>query len=115
MAEKLYKMTPDGSFEPVETPTEVPAEDLRHIETPSGFAWDIDPVKMDDMRIVEDLAAIDNGEIYRVLDVLQRLIGKDGKDALYAHLQTEDGRVPVSAFVEELDAIIHFLGADGKK
>lgn len=115
MAEKLYKMTPDGSFEPVEAPNEAPAEALRHVVTPSGFECDIDPTIMDDMEIVEDLAAIDAGDTLKIFSVIRRLLGEDGKKAMYDHVRTPDGRVPVEATIEELSAIITALGDDAKK
>lgn len=113
MAEEMYKRMPDGTFEPVET-VEPPREPC-HIKTPSGFEYDIDPAVMDDFLIVEDLAAVDAGETLRIFPVIKKLLGEDGKQALYNHLLTKDGRVPVKALADELAEIFKALGNTGKK
>ena len=66
-----------------------------HIQTSAGFEWDMDPAVMDDILVIEDLAALDQGDLLKVPEVLRRLLGEPGKRALYEHLKTEEGRVPI--------------------
>ncbi len=33
-----------------------------HIQTSAGFEWDMDPAVMDDILVIEDLAALDQGD-----------------------------------------------------
>lgn len=48
------------------------------------------------------------------MGVVERLIGKEGKERLYDHLRTEDGRVPIEAFGRELGDIIRAIGETEK-
>ena len=87
----------------------------KNIETPSGFRWSINPAALDDLLVIEDLAALDGGDVLKVPSVLERLLGSDGKAALYDHLRTEDGRVPISALSSAIADTIAALGDTGKK
>lgn len=86
-----------------------------HIQTASGFEWDMDPAVMDDMLIIEDLAALDQGDGLKMSGLLTRLLGEDGKRSLYAHLLTEEGRVPIKAVSDALVEIFNAMGEVGKK
>lgn len=85
-----------------------------HVQTAAGFEWDMDPDVMDDILVIEDLAALDQGDLLKVPEVLRRLLGETGKQALYEHLKTEEGRVPISAVSAALAEIITALGDSGK-
>lgn len=86
-----------------------------HIQTSAGFEWDMDPAVMDDILVIEDLAALDQGDLLKVPEVLRRLLGEPGKRALYEHLKTEEDRVPISAVSAALAEIITAMGDSGKK
>lgn len=86
-----------------------------HIQTSAGFEWDMDPAVMDDILVIEDLAALDQGDLLKVPEVLRRLLGEPGKRALYEHLKTKEGRVPISAVSAALAEIITAMGDSGKK
>lgn len=86
-----------------------------HIQTSAGFEWDMDPAVMDDILVIEDLAALDQGDLLKVPEVLRRLLGEPGKRALYEHLKTEEGRVSISAVSAALAEIITAMGDSGKK
>ena len=47
-----------------------------HIQTSAGFEWDMDPAVMDDILVIEDLAALDQGDLLKVPEVLRRLLGE---------------------------------------
>lgn len=89
--------------------------ELIHIQTSCGFETDINPAVLDDMLIIEDLAALDNGDLLKISGIMTKLLGAEGKKLLYEVLQTEDGRVPVSSISEALAEIISAIGDSGKK
>ena len=65
------------------------------IRTSSGFCCEIDEAAINDMELLEDLEELDRGNPLRVPCALRRLLGEQGKRALYDHLRTESGRVSV--------------------
>lgn len=89
--------------------------ELIHVQISGGFEADINPAVLDDMLIIEDLAALDNGDLLKISGIMTKLLGAEGKKLLYEALQTEDGRVPVSAISEALAEIISAIGDSGKK
>lgn len=87
---------------------------MKKVKTESGFFCQIDEKVLDDMQMIDDLAAIDGGNAVLFPRVVERLIGKSGKERLYDHLRTEDGRVPIEAFGRELGDIIRAIGETEK-
>ncbi|MEA4965384.1 MAG: hypothetical protein VB055_06145 [Oscillospiraceae bacterium] len=85
-----------------------------HIETTSGFECDIDESALNDMELLDDLIALDQGDVLQFPTVIRKFLGPDDKKRLYDHLRGEDGRVPVDAFGVELADIIKGL-QDKKK
>ncbi len=84
---------------------------IKHIETSSGFAWDIDDVVLDDAEILDCLADIEGGNKLSFVPLLRKVLSPQGKKALYDHLRTEDGRVPYADLDRETTEIFHALGA----
>lgn len=76
------------------------------VATSGGFSWEIDPEAYDDMEMIDDLAALDAGDGGALLRVSDRLLGAEGKRALYDHLRDDRGRVPRKAFGEAMAEII---------
>lgn len=83
------------------------------VETKSGFQWNVDKNVMDDAEILDLLVELDEGEYGSFSKLVVKILGKDGKKALYDHLRTEDGRVPYDALDKEIQEII--LSLDSKK
>lgn len=76
--------------------------------TKSGFEFEIDPDLLDDMEFIDLLAeANDNGLL--LPKVLEFILGKEQKKALYEHLRGENGKVSRSRVDEEAGEIITFL------
>ena len=69
--------------------------------TSSGFAFDLPDDVMNDMELFEDLRDMDRGDATAMVSVVQRLMG-DQKRALYDHLRTESGRVPIDKVTDEI-------------
>lgn len=73
-------------------------------KTKSGFEFKLDNDAMNDMELLEDLGKLDSGDVLIIPRILERILGED-KSALYDHVRTESGRVPIDALVTELKSI----------
>ena len=82
---------------------------LKHVKTSTGFECDINESALDDIEILDYLAAIEGGDIMKYPRLLTKLFPEDVKAALYDHVRTEDGRVPYSAFDAEITDIFNAL------
>ena len=75
------------------------------ITTESGFTWEIDPNIADDMELMDDIAMMAKGKgEYAPSEILVRMIGEDGKAALYEHC-TVNGRVSAKKVLPMVDEI----------
>lgn len=74
--------------------------------TRSGFAYSIPESRLDNMELLEALMAIDKGDGTQLPAALEMLLGTEQKKALYDHLRTADGMVPVSAVSAEMGEIL---------
>lgn len=75
--------------------------------TPTGFRYHIDRNVVDDMELVEAMAALEDGDISAMPHFLNKLFGKKQKEELYAHCREKgSGRVPMSAVMAEVKAIM---------
>ena len=85
---------------------------LREIETPSGFKCTINEDVLDDMELLDLMIEIDSDTDNQLIyynKIMNKLLSKDTKKALYDHIRTEDGRVPSKSLVNELLAIFNCL------
>lgn len=87
--------------------------------TSTGFAYEFDETKLDDMRFFEQLAdivddeATETGVFVALNRIVKLLFSKEEKDRLYQHItQQNDGRVPPKEVEREILEIIN--GAGGK-
>ena len=69
--------------------------------TSTGFTFELPDDVMNDMELFEDLRAMDHGDPTAMVPVVQRLMG-DQKKALYDHVRTETGRVPIDKVTAEI-------------
>ena len=76
--------------------------------TSTGFTFDLPDDVMNDMELFEDLRAMDHGDPTAMVPVVQRLMG-DQKQALYDHVRTESGRVPIDKVTSEILEIFAIL------
>lgn len=84
------------------------------ITTATGFTCEIDDDALNDMELLEGLIGMDNGDANMMPFVMDRLLGEN-KKALYDHVRTEAGRVPVDKVTAELAEIFKVLSPDQKK
>lgn len=88
--------------------------------TSTGFEFEFDKSALDDMRLIDALAAsVDEskgelGQIMAVSTLLTLLIGQTQKDRLYAHIgaRNENGRVPSADLRAELDEMVRQAGEE---
>lgn len=78
-------------------------------KTTSGFKFQIDETVANDMELMEELAKA-NTDTTVFPSVLERILGADQKKALYDHLRTEDGRVPIDVCINEFAEIMTLAG-----
>lgn len=91
---------------------------MRTGTTSTGFHFEFDETRADDIRLVELIATTvseDTGEFDKLVassKILEMLLGKEQKQALYAHIgkNYEGGRVPYLDLSLALQEIMH---ADG--
>lgn len=74
-------------------------------KTTSGFEYKIEVKRIDDMELMEVFAEMDTDPV-ALTRALEMLFGKDGKKALYDHVRTKDGKVPITAIEKELSEIL---------
>lgn len=94
---------------------------MRKGTTSTGFAYEFDEVRLDDMRFVEVLAIVMDPEapafdkIAGVSKLLTMILGEDQKEALYAHIGKgyDGGRVPRAEVEKALEEIMS--GTDAEK
>lgn len=84
-------------------------------KTKSGFQYKIAASAADDMELLENLVAIDKGDITKVPAAIDAILGEEQKKALYDHLRGEDGRVSVTKVIQELTEIFQNADDDSKK
>lgn len=86
---------------------------VTNITTSSGFECSIDEAAMNDMELLDELVALDRGDVLVYSSVLSRLLEPVDKARLYDHVRV-NGRVPIDAVSQELGEIFGALN-EGKK
>lgn len=90
--------------------------------TSTGFKYEFDESRLDDMRFVDVLATVLDKKASAfdkaagVSRLITMLIGQEMKDALYEHIgKTNDGRVPQLALEKALEEIMSGAGEEAEK
>lgn len=86
---------------------------MRTGKTKTGFEYKIAESALDNMELVDALAELDEGNTTVISRICKLLFGNEQKKALYNHLRTAEGNVPVAAFTQEIFDIFEQL-KDGK-
>lgn len=72
--------------------------------TKSGFQFKIEDQALDDYEILEMLTEIDDGNGALVPKMIERLLGKEQKEALKEHLRNKEGKVSTrNMMIEVMD------------
>lgn len=86
---------------------------MRKGTTESGFKFEFDEKDWDDMEFIELMAAADENPL-KYPALIERMLGKEQKSALYDHCRDKKGRVPTDAVRQEIDEIFEIAGQDAK-
>lgn len=81
--------------------------------TASGFEYSIDPSVMDNMELLDRIVEIDTNPL-ALSKVVGLVLGSEQRKALYDHLRTDDGRVPVKGVSDAIVEIFNSSGQSGK-
>ena len=80
--------------------------------TKSGFEFAVPDRTLNDMELLEDLAAMSSGDATKLPEVCTKILGKEQKKRLYEHVRTE-GVVPIDKVSLEITEILQ-SGNQGK-
>ena len=78
-------------------------------KTSTGFEFDIEDERLDDMELVDIMAEIDENPLL-MPKLCKMLLGEEQKKRLYDHLRSEDGRVPIEATTNAIQDIFNSPG-----
>lgn len=73
-------------------------------KTPSGFTYEIEKRRLDDMELLELISEADENPVL-MPKVLSRLLGVEQKKRLYDFCREEDGNVPVEKTIGVMEEI----------
>ena len=83
-------------------------------KTENGFNYEIDEKVLDDMELIDAMAASQGDDPTQISTVVLKIFGPDQRTKLYDHVRTEDGRVPITEVANIITEIINSIGEDGK-
>lgn len=75
--------------------------------TESGFEYEISDETLDDYELLEELAEIDSGNMGKLPEVVEDILGTEQKEMLKKHIKGEYGRVSISNMLKELTQILN--------
>ncbi len=78
-------------------------------ETPTGFAFSIAQKALNNFELIDYLQELEDNPLV-LPKVIEMLLGKEQKKALYEHVRDKAGTVPVDAIEAELSAIFQASG-----
>lgn len=82
-------------------------------KTSTGFEFDIEDERLDDMELVDIMAEIDENPLL-MPKLCKMLLGEEQKKRLYDHLRSEDGRVPIEATTNANQRIFIYIYHTGQ-
>lgn len=78
---------------------------MRTGKTSTGFEFEIDEQKLDDMEFLDALAEVDENSL-ALSKIIKIMLGDEQRKKLYDHLRTDEGRVPIKAVSGEIAEIM---------
>ena len=79
-------------------------------KTKSGFKYEVDKAMLNDAEFLESFCAISKGDNTEIFTLIEKMLGKEQKKALYEHVRTESGQVPLDKLTDEVVEIFAALG-----
>ena len=74
-------------------------------KTESGFEFKLDEEVLNDLEFIENLKAVDKGDVTLLPEVVETVLGKEQKKMLYDHIRSKVGRVKIDLIAVELQEI----------
>ena len=84
-----------------------------HGKTTTGFEFDVDPDAIRDMEFIELAAQVEENGLL-LPKMIERVIGKEQKQALYDHVRNSDGRVLIDKVNDEIKEIFDSLNTNSE-
>ena len=81
---------------------------MRTITTASGFVFETDEGRANNMELFDALVAFQRGDKLALADVVDKVMGAD-KKRMYDHLRAENGTVPIEKVAAEVMEILQQL------
>lgn len=78
-------------------------------KTTTGFAYKIDSDFVNDVEFLELFADVQNGDTLGVFNIIKKILGDDQKKALYDHIRTKKGVVPMDRLNDEITDILKVI------
>ena len=82
--------------------------------TPSGFKFSIEEEARDDIELLENLSALQEGDMTAMPKIIKALLGEEQTKKLYDHCRGKKGRTPVTKVAKELQDIFAAAKSDIK-
>lgn len=76
-----------------------------------GITVSVNEDAANDMRFIELLGKLDDGDIFAFPKLCRTLFGEDQIEKVYKAIETEDGRVPATAMVDLFTDVMAKAGA----
>lgn len=83
---------------------------MKEITLGSGYCCALNEKVLDNMELLELLVEVEEGHTAALIPALDLILGREQRKALYDHLRTEDGRVPIADTIKALAEIIRAAG-----
>ena len=74
-------------------------------KTSSGFAFTVDEEIKDDMELLENLCALDKGDLTALPGIVENILGADQKKKLYDYCRGKSGGVSSAKVMAEIKGI----------
>ena len=85
---------------------------MKEIKLESGYCCEIQENVLDNMELLEKLVEAEEGHPAALISALDMILGKEQRKALFDHLRTDDGRVPMK---DTERALVEIIRAAGRK
>ena len=80
-------------------------------KTESGFSIELEDDALEDQELFDAISGMQDGNVFSMSHLTERLLGTEGRKKLYDHLRTADGRVPVVALSNALGELMESFSA----
>lgn len=79
--------------------------------TKTGFEFEINEKDLDDMRILDMIVEMSEGDLAKLSPLVKRILGEEQRKSLYAHLEEKEGRASIARVSDEISEIFEMSKA----